>query len=115
MAYNQREIGSAGFWEEHMSGSAIQLTRREVLAMTGWRARRCSGLSQRGRAGGTTDLGCAHLAGANLVRSGGYLGDHHAVHGALRAARRGRETDAGTNTGAKLGAIVVGLGGWPHL
>ena len=45
--------------------------------------------------GGPADLGRARFAGADLVRSGRDAGAHHAVHGALRAARRDGEADAG--------------------
>ena len=43
---------------------------------------------------------------ADLVRSGGDAGDHHPVHGALRAARRDGEADAGQAAGAVPGGIV---------
>ena len=46
-------------------------------------------------AGRPADLGRARLAGADLVRPGRDAGHHHAVHGAVRAARRHGEADAG--------------------
>ena len=53
------------------------------------------------------DLGDACLGGADLVRPGRDAGDHHPVHGALRAARRDGEADAGQAAGAVPRRIVV--------
>ena len=44
----------------------------------------------------------AHHAGADLARSGRDRGHHHAVHGAVRAARRGGEADAQGNPAPSL-------------
>jgi len=41
------------------------------------------------------DVGCAHHLGVALARPAGDRRHHHAVHVPLRAARRGREADAG--------------------
>src|SRR6516165_4504142 len=79
------------------------------------RFRRSPRLRQRRRAGRAADLGRAHLAGAGLVRSGRQLGDYHAFHGALCAARCDGQTDAGTTTGAEPCPIVVRVRGWAHL
>ena len=69
----------------------------------------------RGGAAGPADLGRARLAGADLVRPGRDLGDHHAVHGALRTARRAGKADAGKAAGAEPRRILVGVGGRPQL
>ena len=91
------------------------VTRRDVLGgaaalgLAAGRARRRA----RGRAARAADLGHPRLARADLVRSGRDAGHHHAVHGALRAARRDGQGHAGQAAGAVPGRVVVDLGGRP--
>ena len=68
-------------------------TRRECWPC---RARRlAAGTKPASAADGQLVYARARLAGADLVRSGGNARHHHAVHAALRAARRAGEADAG--------------------
>src|SRR5262249_30838339 len=57
-------------------------------------------------------LGAAHLARADMVRSGGDVGYRYAVYRPLRPARCPGEADAGRAPGAEPSAIVVRVRGW---
>ena len=72
------------------------------------------GAERRG-ARGPGDLGRSHLARPDLVRPRGDARDRHAVHGALRAARRDGEADAGQRHGAEPGRVVEPVQGRPRL
>ena len=91
-----------------LGASRAGVTRRDLLALSALGlVAGAPGGGVRRRAGGPADLGRARLAGADLVRPGRDAGDHHAVHGALRAARRDGEADARQAAGAEPGRIVV--------
>ena len=75
-----------------VTGSHVN--RREIIALAGLAADRRHARAARRRAIGTADLGRSHLAGADLVRPGRDAGDHHALHGDVRVARRAGEADA---------------------
>ena len=80
-----------------------------------WAWRRAPCARRRPPPVGAADRRRAHHAGADLARSGGDSGDHHAVHGAVRAARRGGEADAARQSGAVAGGILVGRRGRAEL
>ena len=61
------------------------------------------------------DLGRAHHAGLPVARSRGDRRHHHAVHGAVRAARRDGETHAGRDQHAEPRRVVDGVEGRAHL
>ena len=82
-----------------------------LLALAALGHDRPAGARARRRAAGPADLGRARVAGADLVRSGRDLGDHHAVHDAVRAARCDGEADAGQPAGAEPGRVVGGVEG----
>ena len=71
------------------------------------RRRAGDGARRRRRRQGAADLGRPCLAGADLVRPGRDLGHHHAVHDAVRAARRDGEADAGQADGAEPRRVLV--------
>src|SRR5262245_7886415 len=58
------------------------------------------------RAGRHGDVGRSHHPGVAMARPSRDRGDHHAVHVPLRAARRGREADAGRMEYAEPGRVV---------
>src|SRR5262245_16840944 len=68
-----------------------------------------------GRARGHDDVGRAHHAGVPLARSRGDRGHYHAVHGALRAARRAREAHAGGDQQPEPGRVVDPVEGWARV
>ena len=83
------------------------VTARSARARGRGAGRRLAGGRTGRRAAGPADLGRARLAGADLVRPGRDAGHHHALHGAVRAARRDGEADAGQAAGAEPGRVVV--------
>ncbi len=60
----------------------------------------------RGRARGPDDVGRAHHAGSDMVRSRRDARDHHAVFGDVRDARRDGEAHARQSDGAEPGGVV---------
>src|SRR5262245_43874857 len=67
------------------------------------------------RARGHDDVGRAHHAGVPLARSRGDRGHYHAVHGALRAARRACEAYAGGDQHPEPGRVVDSVEGWARV
>ena len=79
-----------------LPGYMYGMTRRDLMAASALGL--LAGTPRLARAAAprrAADLGGSRLAGADLVRSGRHAGADHAVHGALRAARRDGEADAG--------------------
>ncbi len=70
------------------------------------RSRRRRSRSCLRRAPRPADLGRAHLAGADLVRPGGDLGDHYPLHDPVRVARCTGEADARSAVGSEPGRVV---------
>ena len=85
--------------------TAARATRRELLGLAALGVL-AAGTKPARAADGQLVYGCAHLAGADLVRSGGNAGHRHPLHAALRAARRAGEADAGQPGRAVPGRIL---------
>ena len=72
-------------------------------------------IGARRRSRGPAHLGRAHHARRALARPGRDRGRHHAISGALCAARRAREAHAGGRHDAELGRVMDGFAGRPHV
>ena len=90
--------------------TAARATRRDLLGLAALGVL-AAGTKPARAADGQLIYGLAHLAGADLVRSGGNAGHRHAVHAALRAARRAGEADAGQPGRAVPGGVLDRLRG----
>src|SRR4029450_7053897 len=89
-------IPTVGPLKRQLLGSILTLTAKRTddapFPIGNVRASRAA-RRRRARRGGSRrpdDVGRAHLAGADLVRSRRDARDHHAVHGHVRVARRAR-------------------------